>query len=174
MSRPVRIFWRDRRGVAAVEFALLAPMLIGLYLGAVELTLALQAQRRMSHMAYAMADMAAQNRTVTIAQLDELMEAGSVMAYPLPTGVLGQRVSSISRSATGAVTVDWVRTRNYTGAQAPKVPDGFLQNGESVVVTDITYDYSSVFGLVMPDGVRFERHAYLRPRLSDQVECPNC
>lgn len=166
----MRIFWRDRRGVAAVEFALLAPMLIGLYLGAVELTLALQAQRRLSHMAYAMADMAAQNRTVTTAQLNEVMEAGSVMAYPLPTGVLGQRISSISASASGAITVDWVQTRNYAGAQAPKVPTGFLRAGESAIVTDVTYDYASTFALVLPAGVRFERHAYLRPRLSDKVE----
>jgi Flp pilus assembly protein TadG len=39
-------FWRDRRGVSAVEFALIAPVLVIFYCGLAELTQAMMAQRR--------------------------------------------------------------------------------------------------------------------------------
>ena len=38
MLHAFRRFARDRRGVSAVEFALLAPVMIGLYLGCVEIS----------------------------------------------------------------------------------------------------------------------------------------
>jgi Flp pilus assembly protein TadG len=165
-----RRFWRDRRGVAALEFALLAPILVGLYLSAVEVTLALQAQRRMAHMASAMADMTSQTRVITTAQLDDVMQAGSVMAYPLPTAPLGQRIASLTASSSGAISVDWVRTRNFDSVAAPSVPAGFLKPNESAIVADTIYDYPSVFTVVLPALMRFQRHAYLRPRLSETVE----
>ncbi len=165
-----RSFLADKRGVAAMEFAFIAPVLIALYLGAVELTLAFQAQTRLAHMASAMADMAAQNRAITTAQVDDVMQAGSVMTFPLPAAPLGQRIASISRSSTGVVTVDWTRSQNFECAPAPTVPAGFLNNNESVIVADVRYEYPSTFSLILPPTMRFERHAYLRPRLSDKVE----
>lgn len=171
MIAAAKRFRRDHRGVAAIEFALMAPFLVALYLGAIELMLAFQALTRMSHMATAMADMASQNRTISAAELDEIMRAGSVMAYPLPSGPLGQRISSIRRDANGAVSVSWSRASNYSGA-APQSPAGFLQPGESLIVADVSYDYPTAFALLLPTQLRFERHAYLRPRLTDAVAGP--
>jgi Flp pilus assembly protein TadG len=46
MTRRLSRFWRDRRGVSAVEFALIAPVLMIFYFGMAELTEAMMAQRR--------------------------------------------------------------------------------------------------------------------------------
>ena len=53
-------FRSDRRGVAAVEFALVAPVLIAAYLGMAELTLGLMTARQTSHLAATVGDLAAQ------------------------------------------------------------------------------------------------------------------
>jgi hypothetical protein len=50
------------------------------------------------------------------------------------------------------------------------VPSGYLSANESVIVTDVVYDYRPTFGLFMPETIRFTRHAYVRPRLSVKVE----
>lgn len=164
----LRRLWGDRRGVAAVEFALIAPMLVGLYLGSVELTLAFQAQQRMTHMASAIADMVAQSRTISTAQLDDIMQSGSVMAFPLSTVPLHQRISSITASSAGVASVDWTRT-NFSGMAASAAPAGFLKANESVIVADVTYAYHPIFTVILPVTVTFKQHAYLRPRLSTTV-----
>jgi len=166
----IRRFRDDRRGVAIIEFALLAPILVTLYLGSVELTLAFQAQQRLAHLAQAMADMASQNRTITTAEIDDILAAGTVMAHPLSPAPLGQRIASVTAGAGGALTVDWQRSRQYTAPGAPTTPSGYLAANESVIVADVTYDYTPVFTLILPQTIRFERRAYLRPRLSDKVD----
>ena len=62
-------FHRDERGVSAVEFALLAPFMIALYLGSVQLTLGLTADRKVSQVANSVADLVTQDDFVTDADL---------------------------------------------------------------------------------------------------------
>jgi Flp pilus assembly protein TadG len=165
-----RSLLKDERGVAAVEFALLAPFLMLLYFGLVEFVQAFQAQKRVSHVAMAVADVAAQQRVVTDAQLDDAMQAGVVLMTPFPEASLAERVASLRADASGTVSVDWVRTRNWTGGSAPSVPAGFLAAGESAIVTDVAYTYTPTFPLAISAPITMTRHAYVRPRLSDYVE----
>src|SRR4051812_23308882 len=65
-------FGADRRGVAAIEFALLLPVMILLYFGSAEFVNAFSAQRRISHIAASIADITAQDRTISTAQLNDL------------------------------------------------------------------------------------------------------
>ena len=165
----IRRLIADRRGVATVEFALVLPVILAAQFALGEFMQAYQAQRRVSHVAAAMADITAQNRTVSDAELDEIMEAGLTIIRPFPTDGLGRRISSLSANSTGAVTVHWSLNRGYPSGTPPSVPAGYLAPGESVVVTDVAYDYRPDFGLFLAGGFRFERHAYVRPRLSDRV-----
>ena len=54
-------FGRDRRGVSAVEFALLAPIMIGLYLSGVEISEGISIDRKVTLTAGAMANLASQS-----------------------------------------------------------------------------------------------------------------
>ena len=162
--------WRDcRRGAAAIEFALTAPILILLHLGSVELVQAWEAQRRATHIAAALADLVAQNRTVTDADLSDILQAGTVLMQPLPDANLGERVSSLTANNFGNITLDWTASRNWSQAGQPSVPAGYLQANESVVVAEVTYAQTALFGLVLPGSFVIRKQAYLRPRLSNQV-----
>lgn len=160
----------DRRGVAAIEFALIFPMLFILHLAGAEALQAYVAQRQVAHIAATMADITAQGRTVTDAQLDDILSASTAMIHPLPSTGLQQRISSISSNSAGVSAVDWTRKRTWTDAKAPAAPSGYLLANESVVVVDVIYDYKPTFGVVLPATLRFTRHAYARPRLSTKVE----
>lgn len=169
MSRRRTSFRRDERGTAAIEFALMAPILIVLQLGSVELVKAFEAQRRIAHVAAAMADVVSQGRTVSDAQLADAMAAGPVLVDPLPTATLGLRIASMTANSSGVVSVDWQTSQNWNIAGGPSVPNGYLNANESAIVADVSYDYTSPIRYIMPTTVRFVRHAYIRPRLSNQV-----
>jgi Flp pilus assembly protein TadG len=169
MRRLIRLLGKCQRGAAAIEFALVAPILIVFHLGSVELVQAWEANRRASHIAAALADLVAQNRTVTDADLTDLLQAGPVLMQPFPAASLGERVSSISANPWANTVVDWTATRNWTQAGQPTVPAGYLQANESVIVAEVTYSHTALFGLVLPGSFVIRKQAYLRPRLSTSV-----
>lgn len=161
---------RDRKGVAAVEFALVFPVLFLLNVAAGEGVRAYIAQRQVAHIAATMADITAQSRSVTPSQLDDILTASTAMIHPFPPQSLQQRLSSMSTNGSGAVTTDWTQRRDWNGSGGPSIPPGYLQPNESVVIADVVYDYRPAFGLFMPEVIRITRHAYVRPRLSAKVE----
>lgn len=169
MKRLVRRLRRDERGLAAIEFAFAAPIMVLLHLGTVECVQALEAYRRVSHIAAAIADITAQNNAVTEAQMQDIMAAGSTLISPFASANLGERVSSVTASSSGTPQVDWSSTLNYTANDTPTVPAGTLQAGQSVIVADVTYTAPSMFALVLPKTIVFHKHAYLTPRISTQV-----
>ena len=160
----------DQSGAAALEFALVFPVLFVLHIAAVEALGAYQAQRNVAHIASAMADITAQNRSVTTAELDDILVATVSMLHPYPNVDVQQRVSSLSANGAGAITTDWTVKKAYSVAGNPSVPSGYLSANESVIVTDVIYDYKPTFGLFLPATIRFTRHAYVRPRLSVKVD----
>lgn len=170
MTKFLRKLWADRQGAAAIEFALVFPAIFLLYMGAAEGFQAYVAQRNIAHLAATMADITARNRTVSTAELNDILGASVSMMYPLPNVRLQQRISSISADANGVAATDWTVKKTYTGTEAPSVPNGYLRANESVIVTDVIYDYEPPLGFFLPDNIRFTRHAYSRPRLSSKVE----
>ena len=160
----------DRKGAAAVEFALIFPILFVLNIGAAEALQVYQVQRNVAHMAAVMADITAQSRTVTDAEVQDILSASISIIHPFPKTTLQQRVSSLSANAAGTVTQDWTAKKDYTGSAAASVPAGYLGANESVIVTDVVYDYKPTFGFFLPENIRFTRHAYARPRLTQKVE----
>lgn len=170
MIRFLRQLSIDRGGASAIEFALILPIIFLLHVCAAEALQAYVAQRRIADIATAMADIAARNRTVSTADLNDILGAATTMIYPLPNVRLQQRVSSITADDTGTTTTDWTAKKDYSEAGSPSVPTGYLRAGESVIVTDVIYDYRPTLGFFLPETIRFTRHAYVRPRLSAKVE----
>ncbi|HEY3799224.1 MAG TPA: TadE/TadG family type IV pilus assembly protein [Caulobacteraceae bacterium] len=169
----------DARGVAAVEFALILPILIMLYFGVVELTQGVMAEQRNAHTASTVGDLVSQSASITASGVDDIFTVGSALVYPYPTTTLGMRVSSVTESAAGVVSVDWSRASGMTAlAKQATVSDPNLANviskGQSAIVAESQYTYTSVFSYIMPKPVTFDQKYYLRPRLSSQVTCSDC
>jgi Flp pilus assembly protein TadG len=169
---------RDSRGVAAVEFALLLPILMLLYFGVVELTQGLMTQQRTNHVAAAVGDLVSQSSTLTSADVTDIFSVGAAVMYPYPTTSLKLRVSSLTADIHGNVTVAWSQASGMTaltkGATVAALPTNVIQPGESVVMSESRYTYASVFGQIMPAPVVFKEKAYLHPRLSTTVTCADC
>ncbi|MDO9473118.1 MAG: pilus assembly protein [Caulobacter sp.] len=163
---------RDRRGVSAVEFALIAPAMIAFYFGLAEITQALLAERRAGHAASAIGDLVAQSSSISNTDITDIFQIATTIMQPYPTNTLKMRVTSVKANAAGATTVAWSNgsgmTPYGTGA-ALTVPSGVIAANQSVIMSEVTYDYDSPVNFFMPNAVTFSRKFYLRPRRSDEV-----
>ena len=172
----IRRLTGDERGVSAIEFAMLAPVLIAFYMGMTEFCQGFMAQKRMGHVSAMVADLVAQEEAITPAAIDDIFDIGGLIMKPFPTTTLHQRVSSVSMTG-GVITVDWSRADGMTAravdSTMPLAAD-LISEGESVIVAEATYDYDSAADYLMPGLTRFSHTFYLRPRTSDETTCDDC
>lgn len=172
MLRSLRRFRADIAGVAAIEFAFIAPILVTMYFGVAELTQAMIAQRRTSHAASTIGDLVAQSTCVTDANVNDIFTVGQTILAPFPSGPLKMRITSISANGAGATTVDWSTGSGMSAlgvGSAITVPSGVIAANQSVVKAEVSYTYTSPVNYVLPSPVTFTNAYYLRPRLSDKT-----
>jgi Flp pilus assembly protein TadG len=173
----VRRFAKDRRGVAAIEFALIAPVLVLLYCGVAELGQAFLADSKTGHVASAVGDLVAQTDTLTSANVDDIFAIGATVMAPFPTSTLQMRVTSVTADASGTPRVDW--SRGYGGYTVltktnPVAMPIAMAAGDSVIMTQSQYQYTSVIQYILPHALTYTAAYYLKPRRSSQVTCPSC
>jgi Flp pilus assembly protein TadG len=173
MSRGIfRKFRVDARGVVAVEFAFIAPILILMYFGIAEFTQAMIVKRRVAHVASTIGDLTARVTNVSTAETTEIFGVARTIITPLATSPLKMRVTSITANAAGAARVDWSDASNWTTltpGSTVTVPAGVLAANQSVVRADVQYTFDSTLRVVMPNGMTFTQTYYMRPRLSTSV-----
>lgn len=169
-------FWRDRRGVSAVEFALIAPVLIVMYCGLAEMTQAMMAQRRLSNITSAVGDLVAQSTQTGPTRMNDVFAIANTIMAPFPTTNLKICVASVVSDASGKDTVAWSKASAAGMTNCPAqdavlttVPVGVLPASQSVIMAKASYSYVSPIKLVLPRGMTFYRTYYLRPRRSDTV-----
>ena len=80
--RKVIRFGRDRRGVSAVEFALIAPLMIAMYLGCVEISQGIAADRKVSLVSAALANLTAQVSSISSSGMTNILDASSAIITP--------------------------------------------------------------------------------------------
>ena len=170
----LRAFRRDRRGVSALEFALISPVLIMAYFGLSELSGALMAQRRAAHTASAIGDLVAQDSSISNADMTDIFSAAQTIMTPFPTTTLKMRVTSITADSTGSPKVMWSDAQGMTaltvGNTVTGLPSGVISAaGDSIIMTETTYQYVSPAAAVLPNGLNFSEKFYLKPRGTTQV-----
>jgi Flp pilus assembly protein TadG len=168
---------RDRRGVSAVEFALIAPIMILIYFGLAELTMAMMAERRASHTASVIADLVAQTTQINSTEMTAVFKIGQAIMKPFPTGTLKMRVTSVKADAGGTPKVVWSQGSGMSpltaGANVTGFPAGLVAANESVVMTETAYAFTSPLKQVLPNAMNFSEKFYLRPRKSVEVAWVN-
>ena len=180
----------DRQGVAAVEFALIAPLMILLYVGLAQLSSAIIASRHTSHASSSLGDLVAQCSNVNDSDLSNIFSAGSDIMAPLPattaavppstspTPLLSQRVTSVEVIDTNGTTqAQWSKS---TGGQTPyaqnaavTLPANLVSNkGDSVIMAETVYTYTfgnNYLSNYLSNVFKFDDISYFKPRKSSLV-----
>jgi len=68
--------WQDsKEGVAAIEFAFVAPAMLFMYFGLLEISMVVNADRKVSHATNVAGDLVTQSTTISQADMEDIMEA---------------------------------------------------------------------------------------------------
>lgn len=163
-----RRFARDRRGVSAVEFALLAPMMIGLYLGCVEISDGVAVDRKVSLASAALANLSAQVTTGTISTSDmsNILDASSAIIAPYASSKLKLSLSCINIDSTGKATVKWNVTRNGGSAKSGNItiPSALAVPSSQLLFAEVSYDYTPIVGYTITGTISLSDKMYMSPR----------
>jgi Flp pilus assembly protein TadG len=184
----------DRRGVAAIEFALVVPLLLCMYFVTMEVSQAIETNKKVSRTSGMIADLVTQQQTTTHDELDAIMKIGQALLVPYyrskPT--IYVTAIEITDETTPKVKVFWSRkvvNDVYSAGPAKgtimTVPAALNTRGSFLVRVDSYLDYKPVItyaaadkpglGLTsMFDIIKMKETYYLRPRMSSQVVCTDC
>jgi len=171
----LRRFGACRTGVAAIEFALIMPVLLILFFGVVEGSDAMSQSRRVVQAINTLADLAAQESELLQGDADDLFDGVEqiVASNGAPMTI---RLVSIVANSDGDPVVHWSRDNSAGEPYAPNspyadLPDAtLLDAGASIIVAEITYDYTSKLTQHFISSISFEKQATRWPRRSLRVQ----
>ncbi len=173
MRQQVRAFAHNQDGLAAVEFAFIAPVMLLLFFGAVELSDALLADRKVTAVASSVADLVAQDSQIDDSGINDIFMAAEAILAPYDTTQLTIRVSQINVETDGTTRVGWsdaLRTTAYSPGMNFSLPDGISQPGGSVIVSEITFTYQSIVSHFITGNITLTDGFYARPRKVLRIE----
>lgn len=162
-------FARDRRGVSAVEFALLSPVMIGLYLGCNEVSQAINIDRKVTLTAGTTANLAAQVSSITSTDMTNIMNASQAILAPYSTSPLKITLSCLSIDANKRVTVKWSQAQNATPravGSSVTIPSGLLIASTQLLYSEVSYTYTPTIGYVITGPLNLSDTMFMSPRIS--------
>ena len=169
----LRGFAADQDGVSAVEFAILLPLMLTLYLGGVEISQAVSADRKTTLVAHTVGDLTAQASNVTSSDVTNILNASSAVAYPYPASNLQVTLSSVCIDSTGTrATIGWSQTLNgtaRTGTVTNLIPGALMVANTSLIWGEAKYAYRPTIGWTITGTLNLADQFFLRPRLSCSV-----
>ncbi len=164
-------FWRDRKGLSAIEFAILAPVMISFYFGGVEISDVMTVDRRVTTVASATADIVAQATQIDNSDIQDVFTAASSIMQPYNGAGIQIVVSSVADN-NGVATVLWsdgFQTTPRGVGSTVTLPSGLLTPGGSVVMAEVTYVYDSPFADFYIINPVLTDTFYLKPRRVLQI-----
>jgi Flp pilus assembly protein TadG len=180
---------RHRRGVAAIEFVLVVPVLLLLYYGTINLNQYIAVNRKINLAAELVADLVTRHaNTITAADIDDYFIAAGLSIRPLGGAGVGISVYDFYWDA-GTVKTKWSRSSNAqnkcTVPASTSAPISSLVNANTdptlnadVIVAVICMPFvppSNFPGLpAMFRGLNVEKQVILKPRQSQTLVCTGC
>lgn len=172
MMRWIKTFRGDTRGVAAIEFAFVAVPMIVTFFGVAEVATYVLAARKVSNVASVAADLVTQDTFISDSEMADVMKVLDVILRPFDPTTAHVRVTSVVADADGKTTVAWSDARNTSALPVNSpvaVPGGIVPDGQGIIMTEVSFKYTSLFGMFLTGGMTVSDTFYLKPRRSTQV-----
>lgn len=189
----------DRRGIVAVEFALIAPFLLALLFGLFEVASLVRVSLKLSHAANSLAKIVAQQQPanqntsppppvqVTKAELADFCTGAGYALTPYATDSLSAAVVSVTAGANGTPAKDWEydaacsATAGVYASSAVTMVSGGSNGytlaptaGDSVIVVRASYSYKPLLHYILGSGWTLTQTAFARPRVTGTIQCTDC
>lgn len=177
----IRHFASDLRAVAAIEFAFLVPLMLLLYVGTIELSGAVSANRKLSRTSLVIGDLITQTNCYTNSDIEDIMKIADDIMYPYDDALT--IVITAIRIEDGDGEVVWSRA-NGSGADAPgapySVPKTIATEGTFLIATRVAMNYQPAVGWITygshgelsrdQTAMDMQEQMFLRPRDGNNIE----
>lgn len=169
----------DRRGVSAIEFVLIFPILVALLAGTVDFGQALMVSRKMNQIAGTLGDMVSQKSAWTSTDLNAIIAGASTIIQPFDRTKLTIQVAVLDVATDLGTKVNWAKAYNVT-ALAKNDPSPVViskdiaESGVQLIAVKATYDLTTPFSTLLRPVTGVTAYHYnktfiMRPRLKDTV-----
>ena len=173
----------DRSGLAAVEFAMIVPLMLVLLFGVHELSSGVAVNRKVTLMARTLSDLTSQNTTVTTAQLDNFFNASRAILTPYASAPLNATITEVwIDPATSEARVQWSRgSAARAQGSSVAVPPNLIAKDASektlpnqyLIFSEVSYNYiPGTAWFIDKAGIELKDATYTRPRQSYCVVYP--
>lgn len=184
----------DRKGVAAIEFAFAAPVLLLVYFMTMEVSQSLEVNKKTGRIAIIVGDLVTQQQTVTKSEIDAIMKIGEAVVQPYNRSKPSVYVTGIKISDEDSPKAKVVWSRKLVagvgGSHLAKnttvtIPPKLMIKGSFLVRAEAELDYKPVvlwggdgasdLGITSSfSNIEMHDEYYLRPRMSHEVPCGDC
>jgi len=152
---------------SAVEFALLAPVMIGLYLGCAEVSDGVSADRKVSLTSAALANLTAQATTISTSDMTNILNAASAIIYPYSPTKLTMTITCISVDANKNATVKWSVTQGgTTHSGSIPIPSALAVASSHLIFSEVTYAYTPTIAYTITGTLTLSDKMYMSPRIT--------
>jgi Flp pilus assembly protein TadG len=168
MRHSARDLSGDTRGIAAIEFAMIAPLMLVLFFGTVEFSSGVAVDRKVTLMARTLSDLTSQNISVTTTQLTNIFNASTGIMTPYPSSEVNARIVELYIDANLVVKQIWTATSGTTPPTGTvTVPTALKIAGTYLIYSEVSYLYKPTVGYVMAKaGINLTDFTFTRPRQS--------
>ena len=180
--------------MAAVEFALIIPVLLLIYVGTIEASALITMDRKVQSVSGALGDLVARSEErLSSSELRDYFRAASGIMTPYTVSQVRQTVTVVSVSETGQTSVEW--SQEFFGGT---LEDGMLVGGTyranaaypkgssypvpqeminislkgTVIAAEATYSYLPLYGIVFNEPINLRRASYFAPRFPGTITFP--
>lgn len=184
----------DRKGIAAVEFAIVVPLLLSMYFVTLEVGQGIETNRKIGRIASMVGDLATQQQSITKSELNAILQIGASIIQPYnrsnpkivitgiqmsndtnPTAKVMWRRQIIEGATSGSVATN----ETTTVPDTLKIKNSFLVRVEASLayqpVIAWAADQQQATGIVAPfNNLSMAETYYLRSRMSPTVTCSDC
>jgi len=174
-----RRFIASRRAVAAIEFAMIMPILLLLFLGSCDARNGISAYLKVRSATYVLAAITNQYSTgqgaISSANMTAITNATGAVLSPFPSSSAVVVISQIKATSATQSTVSWSYAVNGTaltpGAPFNSLPTNFASNSCSTypcyfILASVTYSFTPSFGAFLTGPINLSDSIYVTPRSS--------
>lgn len=167
-----RHFLAATDGIAAVEFALLLPLLLLVLFGTIELGTAIVIKSKLRTAASTVAEIANQYTTIQNSDMSGILGAAAAIITPYSVSNTSVVISEITINNKGDASVTWSDALNGTArttGSSITVPSGVAVANTVLLLGEVSYLYSPAFGYAMTGPMTMSETLYAMPRSGSSI-----
>jgi Flp pilus assembly pilin Flp len=167
---------RDQRGVSALEFALMLPLLVLFIVGTIDVSRLILLTQKLQSAAFTLADLTARIDPRETNSIGNVFRAVDQVVKPFAFRSEGRTIITSVQSAAAASAGGYAASSEIgRPAKAARLPAGLdIRRGQTIIAAEVYFDFKPLFGIGLLSPRVIRQVAYAKPRLVElpSLACP--